>query len=28
MKLHNGTAIAINSAVQPTDQPQPTPPNE
>jgi len=28
MKLRNGTAIAINNAVQPTDQPKPTPPNE
>jgi membrane fusion protein (multidrug efflux system) len=28
MKLRNGTAIAINNAVQPTDQPQPSPPNE
>ncbi len=28
MKLRNGTAIAINNAVQPTDAPQPTPPNE
>jgi membrane fusion protein (multidrug efflux system) len=28
MKLRNGTAIAINNTVQPTDQPKPTPPNE
>ena len=28
MKLRNGTAIAINNSVQPTDQPKPTPPNE
>jgi membrane fusion protein, multidrug efflux system len=28
MKLRNGTAIAINNAVQPTDEPKPTPPNE
>jgi len=28
MKLRNGTAIAINNTVQPTDAPQPTPPNE
>jgi membrane fusion protein (multidrug efflux system) len=28
MKLRNGTAIAINNAVQPTDEPTPTPPNE
>jgi membrane fusion protein, multidrug efflux system len=28
MKLRNGTAVAINNAVQPTDQPKPTPPNE
>lgn len=28
MKLRNGTAIAINNAVQPTDAPKPTPPNE
>jgi membrane fusion protein (multidrug efflux system) len=28
MKLRNGTAIAVNNAVQPTDEPTPTPPNE
>jgi membrane fusion protein (multidrug efflux system) len=28
MKLRNGTAVAINNAVQPTDEPTPTPPNE
>jgi membrane fusion protein, multidrug efflux system len=28
MKLRNGAAIAINNAVQPTDEPKPTPPNE
>ena len=28
MKLRNGTAIAVNNTVQPTDQPKPTPPNE
>jgi len=28
MKLRNGTAIAINNAVQPTDEPHPSPPNE
>ena len=28
MKLRNGTAVAINNAVQPTDEPKPTPPNE
>ena len=28
MKLRNGTAIAVNNAVQPTDEPKPTPPNE
>jgi len=28
MKLRNGTGIAINNAVQPTDEPKPTPPNE
>ena len=28
MKLRNGTAIAINNTVQPTDQPKPAPPNE
>ena len=28
MKLRNGTAVVINNAVQPTDEPNPTPPNE
>jgi membrane fusion protein (multidrug efflux system) len=28
MKLRNGTAVAINNAVQPTDEPKPNPPNE
>jgi membrane fusion protein, multidrug efflux system len=28
MKLRNGTAIAVNNAVQPTDEAKPTPPNE
>ena len=28
MKLRNGTAIAVNNTVQPTDQPKPVPPNE
>jgi membrane fusion protein, multidrug efflux system len=28
MKLRNGTAVAINNAVQPTDNPHPSPPNE
>jgi membrane fusion protein (multidrug efflux system) len=28
MKLRNGTAIAINNTVQPTDEPKPSPPNE
>jgi membrane fusion protein, multidrug efflux system len=28
MKLRNGTAIVVNNAVQPTDDPNPTPPNE
>jgi membrane fusion protein (multidrug efflux system) len=28
MKLRNGTAVVINNSVQPTDDPNPTPPNE
>lgn len=28
MKLRNGTAVVINNAVQPTDAPRPSPPNE
>jgi membrane fusion protein, multidrug efflux system len=28
MKLRNGTAIAVNNAVQPTQDPHPSPPNE
>ncbi len=28
LKLHNGSAIAVNNSVQPSDSPNPTPPNE
>jgi len=28
MKLHNGSVVVVNNAVQPTDNPAPTPPNE
>jgi membrane fusion protein, multidrug efflux system len=28
MKLHNGSAVVVNNAVKPTDNPAPTPPNE
>jgi len=28
MKLHNGSAVVINNAVTPTDNPAPNPPNQ
>jgi membrane fusion protein (multidrug efflux system) len=28
MKLHNGSVVVVNNAVQPSDNPAPTPRNE